>query len=94
MKVPPFGSLAVRYKAPDGIKSDEESFEIGGELYTLSPDDDFRLASAVAELSLLLKDSAYKGRATRSHLLGVLNELAFADEYKAQFLRMAKSLLQ
>lgn len=90
----PFGSLAVRYKAPDGIKSDEESFEIGGELYTLSPDDDFRLASAVAELSLLLKDSAYKGRATRSHLLGVLNELAFADEYKAQFLRMAKSLLQ
>lgn len=90
----PFGQLAVRYKAPDGIKSMEESFTLSGDLFTLSPDEDFRFASAVTELSLLLKDSAYKGRATRSHLLGVLNELAFADEYKAQFLRMAKSLLQ
>ena len=89
-----FATLAVRYKEPDGTKSSEESFTIEGSAYTLSPDEDFRFAAAVTELSLLLKDSRYKGSATKSHLLSILTELSFADEYKAQFLRMAKDLIQ
>ena len=89
----PFGQLAVRYKAPDGIKSMEESFTLSGDLFTLAPDEDFRFASAVTELSLLLKDSRYKGSATKEHLYGLLLEMSTADEYKAQFINMAKDLL-
>jgi Ca-activated chloride channel family protein len=88
-----FGRLDVRYKKPDGEKSIEESFPLDGSLYTLSPDSDFVFAAAVAEWSLLLRNSAFKGSATKEHLAGILTELPKDDPAREQFISLTLLLL-
>jgi Ca-activated chloride channel family protein len=83
----------VRYKKPDGEKSIEESFPLDGSLYTLSPDHDFVFAAAVAEWSLLLRNSAFKGSATKEHLAGILTELPKDDPAREQFISLTVLLL-
>lgn len=91
----PFATLDVRYKAPDGTKSTEESFVVDGGTFTLAPDSDFRFAAAVTEFSLLLRNSNYKGQATRAHLSGILQELdTGSDQYKEQFITLVSPILQ
>ena len=87
--------LAVRYKQPDGEKSEEETVSVGFDCFAQRPDDDFLFAAAVAELSLLLRDSAYKGTATVEHLRALLSDVAVGDDiYKAQFKELVDKLLK
>lgn len=91
-------SLAIRYKQPDGIKSVEEQFTVTAGDYTDTPDSDFSFAAAVVELSLLLRDSEYKGNADTNVLLARLGAIdkAYidADPYKAQFIELVETLVR
>lgn len=89
----PFATLGVRYKTPDESKSTEEFFVVDGDSYTLAPDGDFRFAAAVAEWSLLLRSSRYKGQATLTHLDALLSELDTATPDRAQFITLIRPLL-
>ena len=53
--------------------------------------DDFKFASAVCEFGLLLRDSNFKGEASYSHLIGILEQLDLSDDYhKQEFLELVK----
>ena len=61
-------TIKLRYKQPDGVKSqliDHPVLDKGTELDKSS--DNFRWAAAVAEFGLLLRDSEFKGNATYTH---------------------------
>lgn len=82
----PFANLAVRAKEPDGVRSVEENHTVGANVLTDAPDGDFLFASSVAELSLLIQNSAYKGQASLEDVLTRLSSLDLeGDVYKTQF---------
>lgn len=86
-------TLGVRYKQPDGIKSEERSYSFGKAEYTESPDSNFKLVSAIAELCMLLKNSKYIGDITISDVYNGLVTLNFEnDKYKTQFVGILRDL--
>lgn len=87
-------NVKFRYKQPDGKKSLLEQAAI----YNKSIDfnktsDDFRFASAVAELGLLLRNSAYKQQATYDQLISRAKAAKGNDEegYRSEFIRLAEN---
>lgn len=86
-------TLGVRYKQPDGVKSEERSYSFGTANYTESPDDNFKFVSAVAELGMLLKNSEYIGDITVSDVYNQLVTVNLGnDKYKMQFLGILRDL--
>ena len=78
--------LAVRYKAPDGDKSELEEYDIGKEAYTGTTSDDFRFAAAVIETGMILRNSKYLGGASIGSVKQLLDSCDLANDiYKAQF---------
>ena len=73
--------LSVAYKDIDTGKDVYLSDLFGMEKYSESPSDDFRLAGAVAEFGMLLRNSEYKCDSRYGHVIGVVGELAqYGDE--------------
>ena len=79
-------TLGVRYKAPDGAKSEENSYTFGKANQTNAPDERFRFVCAVIETAMLIHESEYIGAITLSDVKAELEGLDLSgDAYKAQF---------
>jgi len=87
-------SLAVRYKAPDGDKSEEDTYTFGVSSYTDTPDDSFRFVCAVIETAMLIHKSEYIGSIDLFDVQAQLAELSpSGDEYKEQFRALIGKLI-
>lgn len=79
-------TVAVRYKAPNGNKSQLLNYPVSAAIYTPECSADMRFASAVAAFGLVLRDSEFKGDASRSLVNDLLSdETILNDPYKAEF---------
>lgn len=87
-------NLGVRYKAPDGIRSEEENYSFGRETYTDNPSDNFKFICAVAKTAMILHESKYAGgmglESVREDLLSI--DLR-GDGYKLQFKHLIEKLI-
>ncbi len=86
--------LSVRYKQPDGIKSDLEERSFGMEVCTDRPTDNFKFISAVIETSMILHESEYIGDIGLDNVLDTLDSIELDDEYKEQFKVLIKGLMK
>lgn len=87
-------TVKFRYKNPDEEKSQLKQVAIADRPKELSKtSDDFRFASAVAELGLLIRDSDYKQAADYDKLIQRAKEAKGRDEegYRAEFIQMAEN---
>lgn len=87
-------TLGVRYKTPDGTKSEGEEYVFGAASYTETPDDNFKFISAVIETSMLLRESEYITSVSLNSVLESLKALSLNDEYKKQFVTLIETLCQ
>jgi Ca-activated chloride channel family protein len=91
---PEIVTVKFRYKAPDGEKSKMKQVAVKGANTTLSKTSaDFRFASAVAELGMLLRDSEFKQKASFDSLIARAKAARGTDEegYRAEFISLAQS---
>lgn len=86
--------LSVRYKEPDGIKSELEERSFGIEVCTDKPNDTFKFITAVIETSMILHESEYIGDIGLDNVLDTLNGIKLDDEYKEQFKLLIKGLIK
>ena len=85
-------TVSVRYKEPDGEESKLLSYPVSGDAYAAELSGDLRFASAVAAFGMLLRDSEYKGSATKALVLDLAAQgAASADPYKTEFAEMVKA---
>lgn len=87
-----YGTLALRYKEPDGNKSKLEEYVIGNKLYTERPSERLRFASCAVEFAMILEDSDHKGNATLDGILKTLKGIDTTDEYKDEFRYLVRKL--
>jgi len=86
-------NVKFRYKQPDGKKSQLEQVAVYDKSMDInSASDDFRFASAVAELGLLLRNSDYKQQASYEQLIARAKAAKGGDEegYRTEFVRLAE----
>jgi Ca-activated chloride channel family protein len=92
-KSPELATIKFRYKAP---KEDESQLIVEPVLdkgiHWKKTSKDFRFASAVVELGLLLRDSEFKGASTFESLIARAKNASGADPhgYRAEFVRLAE----
>jgi Ca-activated chloride channel family protein len=86
-------NVKIRYKKPDGDKSELTSFSITGDDRSLDKTTpDFRFAAAVAEFGMLLRDSKHKGDATWAEVEDLAKGSSErSDEHKAEFLTLVEA---
>ncbi|MBR0163260.1 MAG: VWA domain-containing protein [Lachnospiraceae bacterium] len=84
--------LKIRCKAPGESASREVTHVIDADVYTDTPDDNFRLASAAAEFALVLSGSAHRGDATLDTVLAHLGTPDAGDEYQIEFSYLVRRL--
>jgi len=87
-------TVKFRYKDPDGDKSRLQQVTVVDKPVALaSATKDFRFASAVAELGMLLRDSDYKQQADYNQLIARARDAKGEDGegYRAEFIRLAES---
>jgi len=85
-------TVKFRYKQPDGDKSILFEQAVPGNTATGGPgSDNFRFASAVTEMGLLLRNSEYKQSADWDNLIARATSARGRDEegYRAEFIRLA-----
>ena len=89
---PELGFVKVRYKQPDGDRSRLLTHPVTTAV-TRNPSADFRFQSAVAQFGLLLKGSAYRGRASFEDVIATARATTGADPdgYRTEFVRMAQA---
>ena len=87
-------TLSIRYKDPGEKESKLLEYPIGSDRYTENAGNDFRFAAAVAEFSLLLRDSEYKGDASYAHLLKELDTIKLSDEYREEFKMLVQTMAE
>ncbi|MBP0968146.1 MAG: von Willebrand factor type A domain-containing protein, partial [Oscillospiraceae bacterium] len=86
-------TVSVRYKEPDGDESRLLSYPVAETAYTQAMSDNMRFASAVAAFGLVLRDSEYKGSASRDMVLGMITENDTAnDQYKQEFAELVSAV--
>jgi len=86
-------TLKLRYKQPDGDKSDLLEFPVtdGGEAFSkASPD--FQFAAAVASFGMLLRGSQYQGMSSYDAVLEIAQSAKGADKYgyRAEFVQVVE----
>jgi Ca-activated chloride channel homolog len=83
-------TVKIRYKKPDGDKSELSSFTITGDDRALDKTTpDFRFAAAVAEFGMLLRDSKHKGDASWTEIAELAKGASeSSDEHRAEFLTL------
>nr|MCR5838139.1 DUF3520 domain-containing protein [Kiritimatiellia bacterium] len=87
-------TVKLRWKKPDGDTSMLKEIPISERAVTLeTPSEDFRFASAVAEFSLLLSDSKFKGGASFDRILDRARHAKGEDleGYRAEFIRLVET---
>jgi len=87
-------TVKFRYKTPDGEKSKMKQVAVtDGNTAFSKTSTDFRFASAVAELGLLLRDSEFKQNADFDSLIARAKGAKGTDEegYRAEFISLAQS---
>lgn len=87
-------TVKFRYKDPDGDQSRLQQVTVADKPVALaSATKDFRFASAVAELGMLLRDSGYKQQADYNQLIARARGAKGEDGegYRAEFIRLAES---
>ena len=88
-------TVKFRYKEPDGDKSRLQQVVVNDRPLELpNASGDFRFASAVAELGMLLRNSDYKQQASYDQLIARAKEAKGTDDegYRAEFIRLAESV--
>lgn len=86
-------TLSVRYKEPDGDVSVEESFAVTDNAdVTQQQSADFCFAAGVAELAMILNDSAYKGTADLESAYDLVMMGAGENDYRKELGKMIKTL--
>ncbi len=86
-------TVKVRYKQPEGDKSDLLSFSVTGDDRTLErSSDDFRFAAAVAEFGLILRNSEHRGDASFDEVLTLARKSLGRDGegHRAEFVRLVE----
>ncbi len=78
-------TLSIRYKEPEGDKSQLLSYPIEDSYYTDEPSDDFLFAACVAEFAMYLSDSEYLENGSLRQIKDILSEMDFDDEAKDEF---------
>lgn len=73
-------NVKIRYKLPDGEESILREYPVADEV-TYETSEDFKFASAVAELGMILNDSEFKGSSTLDSVI----ELAVSGKGKDEF---------
>lgn len=86
-------TVKMRYKEPDGKKS--KLLEKVQPVTTTTAEylgEDFRMAAAVAEFGMLLRNSKFKGTASFDHVIAVASGAKGADAegYRAEFIQLVK----
>ena len=87
-----FMKLSVRYKNPDGIKSNLEEKSFGINAYTINPDTNFQFISCVIKTAMILHNSEYWKDGSLDKVLEVAKQLQLDDEYKTQFVNLLSQL--
>ncbi|NCI45999.1 vWA domain-containing protein [Sediminibacterium soli] len=84
-------TVKVRYKQPDGDKSNLLSFHLKGDAKGLDQSSqNLRFASSVASFGMLLRNSPYKGHSSYASILSLAEKAIGADEegYRKEFLQL------
>ena len=87
-------TIKLRYKQPDGDSSRLLSRVVSGEaIASEETSANFRLASAVAEFGLLLRDSEFKQGASWRQVVSLAKGAKESDEdgYRSEFIRLAET---
>jgi Ca-activated chloride channel family protein len=87
-------TIKFRYKTPNAEKSKMEQVSLNDQPVALQQtSDDFRFASAVAELGLLLRNSDFKQQADYKSLITRAKAARGKDEegYRAEFISLAEN---
>ncbi len=87
-------TVKFRYKDPEGDKSRLQQVAVADKPLALaSASIDFRFASAVAELGMLLRNSDFKQQASYDELIARAKDAKGEDDegYRAEFIRLAES---
>lgn len=81
--------LKIRYKDPDGTESKLIEEPIGSIINT-NPSENFKFASAAAQLGMILNDSEYKGSATLENVIKQAQSGVGKDEFgfKHEFIQL------
>lgn len=74
-----YATVHVRYKQPQGDTSTEIVRAVGAAEFRQEPDDDFRLASAIAAFGQMISGSKYAGDADQRMVLDLLQPLLSGD---------------
>ena len=86
------GTLAIRYKEPDGEKSALEEIPVRAGQATLS-EADFHFAAAVIMASLVINESPEQGRATVEAAIALAEKNTGGNAYREGFVTMLRDLL-
>ena len=83
--------VALRYKAPDGERSQLETYPVRAERRAAS--ESMRFASAVAGFGMLLRESPFAGELTWARVLDLARGAKGRDEdgYRTDFIRLAET---
>ena len=81
--------LSIAYKTPVNEKNMSTSELFGMEKYNSKPSDSMKLAQAVAEFGMLLRNSEYKGTSEYSDVMTMIRELDKTDEKIREFYDLA-----
>ncbi len=74
-------TVSIRYKEPTGDESSLLQFPLEVSAYTGEHSQNMKLATALAEFGMLLRDSEFKGTATYQGVIDTLNSLEVKDDY-------------
>ncbi len=87
-------TINVRYKDPNGTKSKLLSYPVGASLMTGTMSNNMKLASAVAQVAMILNQSEFVGTATYDSILKQLSEISQSsrDPYRDEFIDLVKRL--
>ncbi len=89
----PWMTLGIRYKEPSEDISREQICDFGVSEYTDTPNDTFKFACSVIEMSMILHESEYIKSITVSDIKESLNSLDLSqDEYKSEFASLINKL--
>lgn len=89
-----WATVNIRYKQPDANDSALLSYPVQSSAYSSSMSDHMKLAAAISEFGMLLRDSEYSGTAsfdTVADILGSLPDIE-KDTYKAELLELVTAV--
>ncbi|MBQ1410405.1 MAG: VWA domain-containing protein [Oscillospiraceae bacterium] len=84
-------TLNIRYKAPESSESVLQSYAVAKDAFHDTMSDNLRWAAGVAEVAMVLRDSAYKGTSSLEHAKELLTPAA-NDDFRTEFLELISKL--